>query len=1054
MWIVLLDHSGSMGDSFEATKNEDLGRVRIIDAKIKLDAAKKSFLLELHRLPDSIQIVLLGFTSTVTEIHSGLASDVDQFESRINQLKPNNGTDIASALNYVIRYAQQRPQILLITDGKSDLGAARREAHNCADAGIRVDVLMIDPTDEGLEMAKAIAGITHGRWDPVDSADNLAERTSEIGNTRAVDLAKAETILRKAEVEYNALETSALDQARVSFSAGYPSRIDGHLKYPLIVYIHIDTLKEEIERYLKKEFAASGIVPTCSNATTATRIPRRTLITVQPNIPGILANPPYQEIIWLEDYHKLNFEVRYSELSEKSTSCIGFIDILADGVFISHIPVSITVDMDVQSTSETLPLTVTRNPFARIFASYAHTDDAVVQACKETYKALGIHLYVDRDDLLSGQPWRQTLQQLITKSDLFQLYWSQPAADSSEVANEWQLALVVSQSHTGDFIRPLYWQKPLPKLPNELQHLHFAFLDINKLHAAPKQEKDDVNIPLAKRRISNAIFPVIPLAMDDSSESIAIIQESIGCVIAFLEHVTGLRYYPPLTLLVEDYIIATIHNYISVDKGTRDCPLKDDIKFALEILQSLALEFHIGKFDPKDLREENHLKDFYHLNSNMEWNNFRHVRTLCEAIFSNPVTKYLEGKDPFEHPSTRYPIEKIIKEEESEVWLRGEVGHMYAVASENGKEKIKQIVGESELAEILDRKSQLSKSQVKQYAQRIRSQDYLTITNKYRTAFFDLFSEYETIFMHCNNFSDYLDKWFEYWLQYIDAYQSQNKVLIESSYSVSRPALNWLKSRYPNINFSIRSQVENRYNRGKPVMCTWTISAYDIYKTVSLLRQIIVDAVGSTGLASNKIRKYFFDTASSYGIFVSANSERATQLLLAFARDRNWPIGIALAGNHKVLLCTKAFDRYKAALKDLDLDSQQADQVARWFLIAIVVHEHTHAILATGIDKQGIVSWAANNWDEWQRGGRLNESLATWVEQHFFRDNQTMFDNITEYIHSGSYPEWPYEGAAKIEAIYKDKGLPGVRSLIKRLREDPSFAQDEFDRLPWPTDND
>ena len=127
--------------------------------------------------------------------------------------------------------------------------------------------------------------------------------------------------------------------------------------------------------------------------------------------------------------------------------------------------------------------------------------------------------------------------------------------------------------------------------------------------------------------------------------------------------------------------------------------------------------------------------------------------------------------------------------------------------------------------------------------------------------------------------------------------------------------------------------------------------------------------------------------------------------------------------------------------------------MAGWFLIATLIHEHFHAILATGTDKQGNASWAAKNWDEWQKGDLLNESLAAWVERHFFRDNETMFANITEYIHSGSYPDWPYSGAERIEEIYKNQGLPGVRALIHRLREDPHFAQEIFDELPWPSKN-
>jgi len=99
------------------------------------------------------------------------------------------------------------------------------------------------------------------------------------------------------------------------------------------------------------------------------------------------------------------------------------------------------------------------------------------------------------------------------------------------------------------------------------------------------------------------------------------------------------------------------------------------------------------------------------------------------------------------------------------------------------------------------------------------------------------------------------------------------------------------------------------------------------------------------------------------------------------------------------------------------------------------------------LDKQGRTSWAVNNWNEWQLGNVLNESLAAWMEWHFFRNNDTMVSNITDYIHSGQYPDWPYRGADKIEEIYKSQGLPGVREWIWRLREDPQHAQESFDQV-------
>ena len=73
--------------------------------------------------------------------------------------------------------------------------------------------------------------------------------------------------------------------------------------------------------------------------------------------------------------------------------------------------------------------------------------------------------------------------------------------------------------------------------------------------------------------------------------------------------------------------------------------------------------------------------------------------------------------------------------------------------------------------------------------------------------------------------------------------------------------------------------------------------------------------------------------------------------------------------------------------------------------------------------------------------------MAAWAERHFFRNNEIMFANVSEYIRSGQYPDWPYSGAEKVEEIYKNQGLKGVRVLINQLREDPQLAQETFDGI-------
>jgi len=79
--------------------------------------------------------------------------------------------------------------------------------------------------------------------------------------------------------------------------------------------------------------------------------------------------------------------------------------------------------------------------------------------------------------LRSGQKWKPELQRLIEKADAFQLFWSTSAAESDYVTEEWRAAvrLIEGKKKGETFIRPVYWEEPMPAPPAPLQDIHFAF---------------------------------------------------------------------------------------------------------------------------------------------------------------------------------------------------------------------------------------------------------------------------------------------------------------------------------------------------------------------------------------------------------------------------------------------------------------------------------------------------------------------------------------------------------------------------------------------------
>ena len=154
--------------------------------------------------------------------------------------------------------------------------------------------------------------------------------------------------------------------------------------------------------------------------------------------------------------------------------------------YTASLDINVTVD-DLPIASMRFPIAIRsfregdeRQPVARdiqwyedIFASYAREDIDLVRHLKERYEGLGLYLFIDLDDLRSGALWRPALFERIDSSDLFQLFWSTAAQQSEYVAIEWNHAIKAQEVKGGRFIRPVYWEQPMPDIPKDLREINF-----------------------------------------------------------------------------------------------------------------------------------------------------------------------------------------------------------------------------------------------------------------------------------------------------------------------------------------------------------------------------------------------------------------------------------------------------------------------------------------------------------------------------------------------------------------------------------------------------
>ena len=153
-------------------------------------------------------------------------------------------------------------------------------------------------------------------------------------------------------------------------------------------------------------------------------------------------------------------------------------------LLVAEISIAIEVDDRVGTPR---PIADAARPYRRIFASYSHSDTAIVEELEEHLQSLGDEYLRDVTQLRSGERWSSRLAEMIASADVFQLFWSWNALQSPFVRAEWECALSLGRGH---FIRPVYWEEPLPRTPDlpppALLALHFK-----RIRSRPAVTRDD-----------------------------------------------------------------------------------------------------------------------------------------------------------------------------------------------------------------------------------------------------------------------------------------------------------------------------------------------------------------------------------------------------------------------------------------------------------------------------------------------------------------------------------------------------------------------------------
>lgn len=1133
MWIILLDCSSSMGETFRGN-TEFAGRSRPSESAVKLDAAKDALQQHLLGLGTPSRIALFEFTSTASLIFEGISNDSIGIRQALNNLSAHNGTNIASALTKVFEYASQVPdvsifRVLVISDGLSKRESAEQSAQNLASKPSLIDVILIDPTEEGEVVARAIA--INGTVLAITSSEKLASEISEVDQTQTELVRQIETAMREYEQEAKKVAERTKPEEKLSFTACYQSDIRPKKSYNFVVYLHLTRLQDEVMEKVR-ENQLNGLSAT--STVSGLQVVRRTKLKITPKVDEIVFTPSAQDVVWNKDIQEVNFEL---EASLNATGPkLGSVEVYLDTFLIAQIPLSFNIrDLDPNESVE--PITTTcATIFNSIFVSYSREDFSIVASCMAAYEALGIYVYIDIKSLKSGDLWSSMLCTFIRKSDLFQLYWSHTSSKSQYVEREWKHALtLINAGEKGKtFIRPLRWEEKWPAPPNELSSINFAFLDVSNLKHATGFSSPISNNQLSTKNPSLPVT-VLPILPSRSLDFQSIIQDHIIEAVNFLEETTNLRYYPVPTLLVDEYLIKSAR---TINTKDFESLLDDQKKRALalsDVLNSIALKFHMTKFIPQyiyrpsDFQERRELS--YECFCHTKWlnkNQFNIVQDYCEHLIRSMIYVYFQPSWLTNRANFRERFPDVNLGDSFSDFILAVLDH--AIANQQTNKNNTDSKSRSIILNYFDRE----KNSVKLLEQELiteginveNKQNYIQLKGSFsqfmsalkkfrktlnetlpRFDYYDtmlasipnpdseksyamlwlfdfIYNELGRLFLDgkskkgdirfsssiglLNSIGDILNpSWRKYrdelcqcnlngispdlgFIDFLEKFLDIVNHLLEEglknlgdfacSFTIEEKSWNLLSEEFSDLN--LNSELDKSY--GQNIHLRGQFS--EITKFFKHSSTKLIELLGKINKINTQKPNLFIAEVATFGIYLPANSQDSDACLERWAIGQGIATELTLPKTPRVLFCLNAHQSFETKLRQKSYAPLESLFLAIKFQRSVLIHEHFHAILETGLSVARAAASGPKSKEAWRAAFCLNESLAAWMQLHAARQDEQLTPLIWEYINAGSYPEWPYRGAEKIEEIYQKEGIDKIRAIIEAIRQDPKNAQDVFDK--------
>lgn len=275
------------------------------------------------------------------------------------------------------------------------------------------------------------------------------------------------------------------DPTPVEFTAYHPPEVTAGTEMLFLVYALTDVAQLAVEKDAATyKDQLGGTLPAPTQAAERPTLRIGTPVTVV-LYPSWSKDPTRHTQTWDGAWVRYAFRLEVPRTISDSASID--VSVQVRGVEIARIPqCAVAIVGGAGQGTPTNPLAEakfasrTTRPYQSIFVSYSRQDKPVIDAYRVAQLALGNHVFVDTYSIRVGEDWQAALAKAIDNADVFQLFWSRNSAASVNVRDEWDYALnyKCADDNCEGFIRPVYWELPLPDVPTELSHLNFTYAQL------------------------------------------------------------------------------------------------------------------------------------------------------------------------------------------------------------------------------------------------------------------------------------------------------------------------------------------------------------------------------------------------------------------------------------------------------------------------------------------------------------------------------------------------------------------------------------------------